>query len=238
VRRQNCLAELGNISSDTFVDACILCGTSFISTFPPLENTRIAKLKAAVDMVVTNGRGGYGVCKQYADDPAVSSTNYIEKYMKARLSVKHHVVMTKDGKVEPLNAESAPSDTHEFISYRVGEELYYYISRGVLSPRVVNWMVSEQILVAPPLDLGESQEYRQLVKEQLNPIREKTLKLLAMTNHRFYQNNTETVRCWFLSENESPTLDLKSVENPTQLVASWNVNEDIYGPEKNKYLVS
>jgi hypothetical protein len=243
VRRQSCLADLGSIHPEVFVDACLLAGTSFLPTFPPLKSGA-RRLKAAVDLIMgTTGKTGYVVCLQYQDEPAgqypdePSGRVYLDKYMRAKLSVKHHVVMTKDGKVEPFNAESAPGDIHEFISNRLPDEFYYYLSRGVIGPRVLNWMVSGQIFIAPPLDLGESPDYQHLIKDQLNPIRSTTLKLLASANHRFYQHSKYTVRCWFEPTRELSPFEIKDIEDPGDKVYKWNVHEAIYGPEKNKYLV-
>jgi Temperature dependent protein affecting M2 dsRNA replication len=199
---------------------------------------KVPKIKAAVDMILATGKSGYSTCVQYQDDPACRHLNYIDKFMRAKLSVKHHVVMVKEGKVEPFNSEQGPGDIHEFISNRLPDEFYYYLSRGVIGPRVLNWLVSGQITISPPLDLGESNEYHQLVRDQLNPIRGSILKMLATANHRFYQYRSYTVKCWFDRDSAAlPTINVREIEDVKPIVEKWNVHENIYGPEKNKYLV-
>ncbi|MBM6387600.1 MAG: hypothetical protein JSY10_27070 [Paenibacillus sp.] len=35
-----------------------------------------------------------------------------------------------------MNVENAPNDIHEFIGYRLPDEIYYYLMRGLIGPQV------------------------------------------------------------------------------------------------------
>lgn len=70
------------------------------------------------------------------DDPSVSKSHYVDMFCRARCVIKYHPVITDEGQVRPLNKEYAPNDIHEFIGYRLPDELYYYLMRGLISPQV------------------------------------------------------------------------------------------------------
>jgi len=183
------------------------------------------------------GRTGHSVVVHHQDDAMCQQLNYLDRYRKARLAIKHHVVLTTDGKIEPFDADKAPGDIHEFIGQRLPEELYFYLSRGLIGPRVLNWQTSGEIIELPPLDNGESQEYERLVKEQLVDTRSSAISLLSVSLTRFYQHQDVTLRCWFDKSNPKK-IGKRDVESLKPIIADWNVLEEVYSLEKNKHLVS
>jgi hypothetical protein len=224
------------------VDAVLLSGTSLLPTFPPLEaasRKTSNKVKAAVEMIMNSNisKSGHSVVVQYEDDPACRQLNYLTRFRKARLAVKHHVYMNDFGKVEPLDIENAPADVHQFISNRLHDELYMYLSKGVVEPRLLNWMTSREIVEVQPVDNGESQEYRNLVKEKLLPFKSVSLAVLSTTMHRFYQHSSVKPRYWF-EDPSNQEIAIADLEKPMPLLCNWNAHENIYGLEKNKYWVS
>jgi len=183
------------------------------------------------------GRTGHSVCIHHQDDPVFQSLNYLDRYRKARLAVKHHVVLTVDGRIEPLDVDHAPGDIHEFIGQRLPDELYFYLSRGIISPKVLNWITSSEIVELPPLDNGDSEDYKKLVRDQLGEIRSTTISLLSHSLARFFQYKDVNLRCWFDKANVK-VISMRDLDNPIPLIKEWNVHEDVYGPEKNKHQVS
>lgn len=166
VRRQSCMTSLGVTSSDAFLDACLLSGSEVSSVLPQLETRQYRqqpKIQSAAEAVMSIGKGnGNIVCLQYANEAANKGMQYTELFQKARMSVRHHVVLTKEGKAEPLNKDHAPGKIHEFIGQRLPDELYFYFSKGIIGPRVLNWRTTADLPELPPLDGGESKEYRDL----------------------------------------------------------------------------
>jgi hypothetical protein len=233
VRRRACLQSL-NISSDAFIDACMLSGNDLLEAIPQLaiHRKQQPRMKNAAEMVMTVGHGsGDKVCTHFHDDGQLRSMNYQEKYRKARLAVKHHVILSVDGKVELFKTEQAPNDVHEFIGQRLPDELYYYLSKGLISTRILNWLTSSEVLESPPLDGGESEEYRHLVRDQLTEMRTSTLSILAWCMHNWYKRNNLDVRCWFNKE-DVRIINIKAiVDDPREPISKWNVHEDVFGSE-------
>ncbi|KAI9718407.1 MAG: hypothetical protein M1812_004128 [Candelaria pacifica] len=226
--RSKCQEDLGKISDDMFVDAGLLSGSSLLPSFPPLENPALYRkpynIRDVVSMLTTLGKSVAAVCTHYQDDPHVQHLAYLDRYKRGRSAVKHHVVLTADGRVAPLDGENAPSDVHEFIGQRLPDELYFYLSRGIISSRVLEWLTSGVIWEAPPLEGGESEEYRNLIRTQLIPIRTQTLSLLAHSVNRYYQTKEVRLRFWFDRDNDE-IIRLKNVASPRDITSGWKVKQ-------------
>ncbi len=238
ISRRSCEEDLGRISSDLFVDACLLSGSSMLPTFPPLGNPQNSPrytIRETVSMLVSLGRNATAVCTHYQDDLQVREMGYLDKYRRTRMSIRHHVILTAEGNVEPQDNDHAPRDVHEFIGQRLPEELYFYLSRGVVGPQTLNWLTSGEVNVLPPLDGGESDEYRRLVRDQLTPLRTQSLGLLAHSLNRYYQTKDLTVRCWF--EENTASISLKDIQSPQAPIAAWNVKSDVIKGRANKLKV-
>ena len=228
ISKQACMAKLGGISEEMFDDACLLLGSSLLDTFPPYEtpifHNKDNTIRDVIEKMKRSNMNAAAIIASHLDDPSVQSTQYQDKYRRAYMSLKHHVILTMDGKVEPLNAEQAPGDVHMFFAHQLPAELYTYLSRGVLSPQVPNWLTSEKISVSPPLDNAESEAYRTLVRDQLTPLRSQSLLLLAESMHRAYLFRKVTQRFWW-DEKEERSITMRDLPSIKDKIASWNVRE-------------
>lgn len=237
IRRHKCIQDLGSITPDMFVDACLLSGTSTIPTFPQLEGSRKQpKIRGAVDLMMNAGRTGISVVLNHQEDPQLQRIGYVDNYQKSRLAIRHHVVLTKEGKIEFADLDHAPGDMHEFLGQKLPDELYYYLSKGVISPRLLGWRSSAEIIELPPIDNGTSEYYRRLVREQVLPIRTSALSLLSSSLNRFYQHQDVTLRTWFDKEHPK-LLNLNETPNSRPLVDSWNVKGTTIQDQKSKLQV-
>lgn len=237
VTRQECIDALG-VSPSMFVDACLLAGSSTLQTLPQLENDtspppRAPKIKAAAELLKRLGPTGNSLCLHYQDDPVMQSLDYIDRYRKASLSIKHHVVLRPSGIVETLNSDSAPGDVHALMGQRLPDELFAYLSRGTVGPQVLNWRASGEIIERPPLDGGEADTYQKLVRNGLVPLRATALSLLSNSLHRFYQHNDITLRCWF-DAGEPKKLNISDVADPKAAISAWNVRLAQISDKANK----
>jgi hypothetical protein len=238
------MQSLGNISPDAFVDSCLLAGSDLSPSLPQLDlpaHRKDPKIKSAVNLVLSVGRGtGNGVCLYYQEDVANKMQDYIDVFRKAKLTVKHSVVLTLSGKAEPLDADHAPGAIHEFIGQRLPDELYGYFSRGIIGPRILNWRASSQLLIHPPLDGGESREYRDLVRQKLTNIQMLSVGLLASTLNFYYQRTDMEKRVWFDKERAErlPVREEYDHDKTKKQIESWNVPQFIFGEEFNKHPVS
>jgi len=231
IDRRDCLDQLGHISPEVFIDACILAGSNLIDTFPPLKDAEVYgqgySIRDAVGILMANGRSITALCTQYQNDKGVKRMDYLDRYKRVVTGIKHHIVVTKNGNVETLDAKHTPDDVHDCIGQRLPEELNMYLFRGMIRPRVLNWLTSGTILIAAPFDGGDSLEYQNLVKEQLQPWRKQALGLLAYSCHRYYQKKDITTKFWFGEQHEQK-FNIKDLP-PTlkDTLRSWHVRQDL-----------
>jgi hypothetical protein len=187
-------------------------------------------LKATVDMVKYY-KSGQAAVAAFGDHPAVKTTQYPDQYARSRAMVKYSLILSSEGTVLPLplaittstppsssqgnnhhppphhhpTAADIPIDLHEIFTHRLPDEIYYYLSRGLLGPQALVWLTTGQINEGPPLDNGDTTEYRRFVKEvitegQTGP-RATTLALISSVCHNFWSNRKVTPYFWF----EQPT---------------------------------
>lgn len=229
VRRQQCFEELGGIPPDTFTDACMLSGCSLLPPIPLPSRGRLPKVRHILDLMKTNGQTGYSVCTTFQDHRDMRDMDYVDRYKRGRLAVKHDVILTSSGKVEPMAADDAPSDLHELIGQRLPEELYYYLSVGAVGPRVLNHLTAGRVYEQCPADGGESDAYRALVADKLNPFRTTTLALLAWHLARVYQHRIIQLSTWYAPDRQI-AIDLNDVPDQRPLVHQWKIPESAYLP--------
>lgn len=179
-------------------------------------------------MIMSNGKTGYSVVVNNHDDPRFKQINYVDRYRKARLAVKNHPVYTEDGKIEPLNLSQLPNDAVQYLGQRLPDEVFHYMSKGLISPRILQWRTTCEIYEAPPMDGGESLEYKNLVSSKLIPLRTSAINLLSSILHNWYRHKDLVQRCWFMDSNAKPQETTIRVERQSEtptLVDTWNVKE-------------
>lgn len=159
-------------------------------------------------------------------DPGVRD-KYADQYKRAVANVRHHIIVTAEGDIIPLDKEHAPSDIHEFIGLRLPEELYMYLCRGVVQPQVLNWLTSGTINVTSPTAGGEGQAAQKLAGSQLDPLRRRALTLLAEPIHRYYQTKEISTRLWFDRENDIKFTSRSIQPSPREALSKWNVKTQL-----------
>ncbi|KMP08855.1 hypothetical protein CIRG_08536 [Coccidioides immitis RMSCC 2394] len=226
ITRQTCANDLNHLSNDQFVDFCLLLGSPFLRTFPPFENHpypgKVLNIREALNLYNSSGRNALALCAQFEDDQR--DLQYADRFKRAFMTVKHHIVMDTDGKVGPMDPENASSDLHELIGQRLPEELYFYISKGILGPNVPNWLTSGEIPITLPLGTEDSDIYRRLVSDMLTPIRTQSLCLLSNSLHRFYQTKAIHIRPWYDNKADR-TINLKTLPSVKETIVSWRLRK-------------
>lgn len=252
VSKRTILNDLG-LSEDQFLDVGILVGFEHSPPFPPTVHEQA--LKATVDMVKYY-KSGHAAVSAFAEHPAVKSMQYPDQYARTRSMIKYSLIFSSEGSVTPLplaittpahgpnhphhpTAADIPSDLHEIFTHRLPDEIYFYLSRGLLGPQALVWLTSGQIVEPPPLDNGETTEYKRFVKEvitdgQTGP-RATALALISSVSHQFWNNRKVTGNFWFESpaphgqkfvqHNSPQTVQL------AERVAGWNVSYAIVEEE-------
>ncbi|KAI5299329.1 hypothetical protein KEM55_002304, partial [Ascosphaera atra] len=242
-----CQDELGRLTDDQFLDFALLLGTPFSRTFPVFEAISAAQpngtngvtpppapakpelvIREALAMFNGAGRSALALCAQYEEHPRVQETEYADLYKRAYTTVRHHVILDIEGGVAPLDPGNHGADLHELIGQRLPEELYYYISKGVLDTRVPNWLTTGEMSLELPLGVEDSEAYRTLVVKTLLPARTAAVRLLANNMHRFFQTKTVTARPWFVQKGGKVEINLKNLPSLRDVTVPWKVRgEDL-----------
>lgn len=221
--RNVCLEGLG-IPDQIFVDTLLLAGSSLLPTFPPLTNSDLYKSYSLRDVVQTISSSGGSVarlCKSHLD-PAINEV-YLDQYKRALTSIRYHVVIAASGEVAPLAKKDAPSDIHDVVGLHLPDELYHYISRGMLRPRVMNWLTSGTIYILAPVAGGDSRAYQDLVNVHLEPLRRQALSLLTEPLHRYYHMKEITTIIQFDGGNSRKFKMGDVLPSPKESPARWKV---------------
>ncbi|KAG2214324.1 hypothetical protein INT47_000880 [Mucor saturninus] len=237
VSKRTVLQDL-HVSDEQFLDICILAGFEYCPSFPPLNTSHISFTFNGVHDLIKQHKTGFNAIQAYSDNPTISKTNYIDTFCRTRCAIKYHLVMNDDCEVKPMNIENAPNDIHEFIGYRLPDELYYYLMRGLIGPQSVNSLVSGVLIESAPLDNGESIEYHNFLTQLLN-IRTQTLSLLTQPLHPFYKTRKVSSYFWFEPTEEQIMHHQPTPEghNATALntiyekTSSWNVTKEFIDGE-------
>lgn len=213
------------LNTDLLVDAILLSGSSFVRTFPPLENSP-TQFSDAVSMIKR--------LRNVAN--AISSHNdngvYLDKFRKARAAIKHHVVLTEDGQIVINEHAEAPFDLIEFMGHKVPEELYFYLSRGTIGPQVCDMIITGEYCQAAPLDNNEADDYKRFLSH-LDTMRTESLSLLAKSLHRWWWTKDVKAYNWY-DPSTGKTLSHKDLPEPTPVAQRWNVREEVFKPVMEK----
>ena len=121
-----------SLSSDEFLDACILAGFDYCVTFPPLLEQPFT-FRYACEMV-KNFKTGFAAVRQYATHPSVQKLGYMDLFLRARCIVRHHPVYLTSCVCEPLTKEASPNDLHDIVGPRLPNDLYFLLSQGIVLP--------------------------------------------------------------------------------------------------------
>jgi hypothetical protein len=199
----------------------------------------LLKPHGAIKIIMsTSGKTGHAAVINNHDDPRVKTMDYIGRYQKARSAVRNHPIYTIDGKVEPLDTISMPNDAVDYLYSRLPEEVYHYLSAGLISARVLQWRTTQRIFDIPPMDGGDSPEYRNLVSSKLTPLRTTTISLLSSSLHNWYRHKNLEQRSWYLDPSTaSQEIRIVGTQENYTIVDSWNVKETIFKDEVSKHRV-
>ncbi len=226
-----CQEKVNNAPEDLFRDAQLLLGSQYLPTFPTLDRGNASKKTTILDAVQTLNSAGRSViqlCHQLRDDPRVQQLQYADRYKKAVMTLKHHVVLETSGKVQPMDVQHAPGDVHEFVGQRLPEELYFYISKGMFGAQVPNWLTSNEILLSLPGGCVDTDVYRRLLRDQLNPLRTQSLVLLSNSLNRYYNTKAITLKMWYENDTTDRTITIKELPSVKAQICGWKVHNDAF----------
>ncbi|KAK7967435.1 XPG N-terminal domain-containing protein [Apiospora aurea] len=228
--KKNIIKSL-NVGESMFIDALLMRGTSFLPSFPPLEDTGItphqpASVIDAVNMLRTSDKQIATACASFGDILQKKDPTWLKKYHKARMTIDHFIYITEAGETTVHNFDTLTKDNYEYLGYQLPAELLHYVNSGLIGARVPSWITHGQIIVAPTLDGVPSPEYKKLVTTQLMPLREQTLGLIMPRLNRGIQFKPVNVKTWF-DDKYSHAIDYRSGGNKAiEQANTWSVKEE------------
>lgn len=222
--RAKCALKLG-VKDDQFVDISLLSGLSILAPFPrPDIEMSAAPMFPARDLLMRSNYNPLAACDSLGDD------SYRLLFQKAKAAVSHAVWMDYTGATRTRQGEMIPRDLHDVFGQRLPDEMYYYLSRGIVGPRMLNWRTRLEIFEVPPLDGGNSQAYQQLVSHKLAPLRSRSMALMSRSLHNYYQKKDVELVCWF-DESKKRALDVPDALQSSQAADRWHVKHEVLAHE-------
>ncbi|KOS12619.1 xpg i-region protein [Malassezia pachydermatis] len=236
-----------------FLDAVLLAGMEYCTTFPALQDESIGLLPGgggppnlrAIVMLVKQYRSGFALCTQFAEHPAVVKSSYLDQFCHARTMIKFSLVLSSEGGVvvplplalyEKGPKPEIPSDLHEIFSFRLPDQALLYLSRGLMSSSVLGSLLSGYVIEPAPLDNGEALEYRGFVRNYLTETatspRCMAVALACASLHPFWRQRKVSAVYWF-----QPMLDCPlphEAPEAQQLLAridKWHVSASVLEEE-------
>ncbi|KAB5594780.1 hypothetical protein CTheo_1759 [Ceratobasidium theobromae] len=244
VTKSKMLGEL-QLTDEQFLDLGLLCGSEYSPTLPPHANE--SSIKPFVDFLRYYKSGFVCITSAFLDNPLMKQTNYAETFARARCMVKFALILSSEGSVVPLpialaggsagsttTAADIPQDLHEIFTNRLPDEVFYYLSRGLFTPQALVWLTSGQVIENPPLDNGETNEYRRFVKDVITEggtgPRATALGLITSVLNQTWQKTRISTNFWY---DNSPKGFINSNGTTTlvERVVNWNVPSAIVEDE-------
>lgn len=256
VTKRTIMNDLG-LSEEQFLDVGILLGFEHSPPFPPTVHDQA--LKATVDMVKYY-KTGHAAVSAFAEQPQVKAMSFLDQYARTRSMIKYSLVLSSEGTVIPLplasppqslghpnhhhpTAADIPVDLHDIFTHRLPDEVYFYLSRGLLGPQALVWLTTYQIIENPPLDNGETTEYRRFVKEvitdgQTGP-RATALALVSSVLNGFWSKRNIIGHFWFEQGPQKPIMhNSQQTVQLAERVSGWHVPYGIVEEELRRQNVS
>ncbi|KAK7757189.1 hypothetical protein SLS62_000738 [Diatrype stigma] len=228
ISKKNAIKNLG-VTEPMFTDALLMTGTSFLPTFPPLRDNNIvprASVQDAVNLLRTSEKAVASACASFNDILQAKDPHWLQKYRKAKMSIDHFIYISEAGEVKVHDFNQLTNDNWEYLGYQLPAELLHYLNTGLIGAHTLSWITHGQVIVLPTLDGVRSEEYKQLVTNQLMPLREMTLALLLPRLTRGIQFKPISVKVWY-DDKYTHKIEYRPNDNPTlKKVHTWTVKDD------------
>lgn len=228
ISRKRVMRSLG-VGEGMLIDSLLMSGTSFLPPFPPLLEPSIYQhpftIMDAVNILRTSDKTVATACASFNDILVAQDPDWLDKYRKARMAVRHFIHITEEGEVRVQDYENLTQDNHEYLGLQLPAELFHYLNTGLIGSRMLNCITHGQILVQPTLDGAASEEYKRLMTTKIVPIKEQALGLIIPRVHRGIGHKEITMRVWFDPKFAHKINHRALQPPPSQLVGTWDVKE-------------
>jgi len=224
-------------SPEFLEDALLMAGTSFLPTFPALLDPEMYRhpptLQNVLNLLRAQEKSVDKAARFFEADLKLRDPKWYDKYMKAKMSLRHPVTITLDGVIATKSWDKLTGDNNEYLGLQLPPELHYYLSTAVVGPRVLNCFVSLNAVVYPTLDGVTSDEYKRLVQRSLVPVKETTAALIASRLHRGLQHNDIVMRFWFDADAKQTLVHRNLHSQVNQRADTWGVKDAVLNSHKS-----
>ncbi|PLW11679.1 hypothetical protein PCANC_01164 [Puccinia coronata f. sp. avenae] len=227
------------LTPEQFLDVGILSGFDMSPIFPPFIERQDHSFKHAVELV-RRYQTGLAAVMAYGEHPMVAKTGYFDQFCRSKCMIKFSLVtVAEEGKVLPLPIASptspnppaiadVPADLHEVFSYKLPDEVYFQLCRAMVSPTLLNVLLTGLWVEQPPLCGGETEDYCSFVKECLteNPSGPRCVALALVLSplHPFWQKKPVSAIYYFDPQNNYTIPHTSSVTlSLIEKISNWNV---------------
>lgn len=225
--RSDLVAKL-NTTPEMLADALLMVGTSFLSPFPPLQVESIISsqpytLTDAINLLRTSDKSVTNTCVSFHDILEKRDPDWLDKFRKAKMAIKHCITVDEKGNIQIRDYNNLTNDNHLYLGLQLPPELYHYLSKALIGPRIMNCFVHRELIVLPTLDGVISDEYKKLVSRDLVPLKETTAALISSRIHRAIQHYEIVMKFWF-DDGLKQTLVHRNLQPQTnQRVDTWGM---------------
>ncbi|KAF4626125.1 hypothetical protein G7Y89_g12037 [Cudoniella acicularis] len=219
-----------NVTPEMLSDALLMVGTSFLPSFPPLSDRGLItsqpfNVKDAANLLRTSEKSVTTTCAAFSDILQVQDPTWLDKFRKAKMGVKHCGTVQENGVVHIKDFEHLTSDNVEYLGLQLPAELYHYLSKALIGPRLMNSFLSLEALLLPTLDGVVSDEYRRLVTRTLVPLKETAAALIVSRIHRVFQFKEITLKFWFDDSLKETLIPRNMQPAANQQADTWGVKD-------------
>jgi len=235
VSKRHLLQSLGGgVSEPLFVDSLLARGTSFLPRFPGLQELLPAdgkersppSIRDALNTLRTANKSVAVACSTFNDMVQAKDPEWLDKYQKALMAVKHFIYISEAGEIQVHEYEGLTKDNHEYLGKQIPAELFHYLNTGLIGHRNLTWITHSKVVVLPTVDGYQSAEYERLVESQTKAVKENALALIANGLHRGIQHNPITWKFWYKSGTEKPERISDAVKDAAAAkVTKWTLKE-------------
>lgn len=239
--RLQLLSQLGMVSHQQFMEMGLACGCDLtgLTTLPIIESsiasTGMNAMRVAQGLIQSSPAGSLLTLVMAMPDNQtdVGSTPYPIIFQRALASVLFQPVLKESGKVEAIgHVDQVPSDMHEFIGQRLPDELYFYMSRGLIGPELLDALTSGVLYEYAPMDGGSSKLFQDFMvasdtvsntPSSPSYTRSAIFSYLVQYLHRYYQFKSLEYVTWFGKDVAIPKINPPLYKT---IGITWRLTED------------
>lgn len=186
------LQSLNGMPQELFVDLCLVAGCQQPFPFGLLPRQEPFEAVAQLFLQCGSFRALVAHLSAIGQARDPQTTHFI--HARAQTCVRNHLVLGVKGQCMPFSMIDCPPTLSEIFGSRLPAEVFFLLSQGVVSPMVINNVLSGFVLETAPL--ADSESYRTVVEKLLDTQRGPAITTLRSCLNRNFQARPLLVGKW------------------------------------------